>query len=277
MTVALLSIGIWVIALPAFLWIVKEPVGDGVRSTDEAERPLSGRAEQLARAEMGFPTAIRSRSFWMIGLAVLLIGFVDQAMGQHLVLYLDRDVGLGPSVAQRAMSAVFFVSIAGKLGFGWFYDKLSVNGVMVCYFLMAVAVILAFPVQMLSILILFTIVRGLAHGGAIVDIPVLSKHCFGPRVLGKTIGILTAFVTVGFALGPPIVGYMHDTQGSYRNAFFLMIGVSIAAGLSLLGVKATYRELAVGASPSPGCRRPVTLIQQQTGEKDATLDVGREG
>ena len=92
------------------------------------------------------------------------------------------------------------------------------------------------------VLVLFSIVRGLAHGGAIVDIPVLSKHCFGPKVLGKTIGILTACVTIGFALGPPIVGYLYDTQGNYRSAFFLLVGVSIAAGLALFGVKPTYRE-----------------------------------
>jgi MFS family permease len=201
--------------------------------------------EQLAAAGMNFNDVIRSRSFWMIGLAVMLIGFVDQSVGQHMVMYLDRDVGLGPVVAANVLTAVFTISIVGKLGFGWLYDKLSVRGVMVCYFLMAVAVVLLFPAQVLSILILFSIVRGLAHGGAIVDIPVLSKHCFGPKVLGKTIGILTACVTVGFALGPPIVGFLYDTQGNYRIAFFLLIGVSIAAGLSLLGVKATYRERVV--------------------------------
>lgn len=255
MTVALLSIGIWVVALPTFLWIVKDSRAEDTQTQTDTPLPCA-RADQLAAAEMDFSDVIRSRSFWMIALAVMLIGFVDQAMGQHLVLYLDRDVGLGRAVAAGTLSAVFFVSIAGKLGFGWLYDKLSVHGVMLCYFLMAVAVILVFPVQMLSILILFSIVRGLAHGGAIVDIPVLSKHCFGPKVLGKTIGILTACVTVGFALGPPIVGYMYDTQGSYRNAFVLLIGVSVGAGLALLGVKATYRERVAALERAGTARSP---------------------
>ena len=238
--IAFLSIGIWVVAIPSFLWIIKD-LGSDEPKTESAETRTKG-AEQLAAAEMDFADVIGSRTFWMIGLAVMLIGFVDQSVGQHMVMYLDRDVGLGPIVAANVLSAVFAISIVGKLGFGWFYDKLSVRGVMLCYFLMAVAVVLLFPVQILWVLILFSIVRGLAHGGAIVDIPVLSKHCFGPKVLGKTIGILTACVTVGFALGPPIVGILYDTQGNYRAAFFLLIGVSIAAGLSLLGVKATYRE-----------------------------------
>ena len=239
MTVALLSIGIWVVALPTFLWIVKEA---GLDAAVPEPGEVPARAARLAAAEMEFADVLRSRSFWMIGLAVMLIGFADQSMGQHLMLYLERDVGLGGAVAAQTLSAVFFVSIAGKLGFGWLYDKLSVKGVMACYALMAVAAILVFQVQLLVILVLFSVVRGLAHGGAIVDIPVLSKHCFGPKVLGKTIGILTACVTVGFAVGPPLVGYMHDVQGSYRNAFFLLIGVSVAAGLTLLGVTPTYRQ-----------------------------------
>ena len=246
--IAFLSIGIWVVAIPSFLWIVKD-LGSDEPKTEPAETrtnltaklPAVG-AKQLATAEMDFADVIGSRTFWMIGLAVMLIGFVDQSVGQHMVMYLDRDVGLGPVVAANVLSAVFAISIVGKLGFGWFYDKLSVRWVMFCYFLMAVAVVLLFPVQILWVLVLFSIVRGLAHGGAIVDIPVLSKHCFGPKVLGKTIGILTACVTIGFALGPPIVGYLYDTQGNYRSAFFLLVGVSIAAGLALFGVKPTYRE-----------------------------------
>ena len=258
MTVALLSIGIWLVALPVFLWIVREPAGVGV-TPEGSTGPLPQASDpRLVAAEMDFAAVLRSRSFWLIGLGVMLIGLVDQAMGQHLVLYLDKDVGLGRSAAAGILSAVFVVSIAGKLGFGWLYDKLSVKGVMCCYFLMALAVILAFPVQIMSVLVMFTIVRGLAHGGAIVDIPVLSKHCFGPKVLGKTIGILTACVTVGFAIGPPLVGYMYDTQGSYRNAFLLLIAVSVAAGVSLLGVTPTYRErvAAIGQAPTDEAAGP---------------------
>jgi MFS family permease len=82
-------------------------------------------------------------------------------------------------------------------------------------------------------LLLFAALQGAAHGGTIVDDAVLAKHCFGPRFLGRIIGILTAFGTLGFAAGPPLMGYLYDTQGSYRTAFLLLIAMSIAAGLSL--------------------------------------------
>jgi len=250
MTVALLSIGIWTVALPVFLRIVKEPQDAEIEGAGPADSSSQTKREESAAAEIDFSDVLRSRSFWMIGLAVSLIGFVDQSMGQHLMLYLIEDVNYSREDAAWVLSAVFGVSIAGKLGFGWLYDKLSVKGVMLCYFLMAVAVLLMFPISILSALVAFSITRGLAHGGSIVDIPVLSKHCFGPKVLGKTIGILTACVTIGFAIGPPLVGYMYDTQGSYRNAFIVLAVASIAAGLSLLGVKTTYRDRIIALEQS---------------------------
>ena len=250
MTVALLSIGIWTVALPVFLRIVKESQDAEIEGAGSVGSSSQTKREETAAAEINFSDVLRSRSFWMIGLAVSLIGFVDQSMGQHLMLYLIQDVNYSREDAAWVLSAVFGVSIAGKLGFGWLYDKLSVKGVMLCYFLMSVAVLLMFPISILSALVAFTITRGLAHGGSIVDIPVLSKHCFGPKVLGKTIGILTACVTIGFAIGPPLVGYMYDTQGSYRNAFIMLAVASIAAGLSLLGVKTTYRDRIIALEQS---------------------------
>lgn len=225
---ALMSAGIWLIALPAFLWIVKD---------EDFEEAEARRGDSS-----GFSTVWKQRSFWMLAAAVVLIGFVDQAMSQHFVLYLNKDVGLGLAVAAGAASVAALISIFGKVGFGWVYDKLSTKGVMICYVLMALAVLIAIPVQGSFLLGALVLTRGLAHGGAIVDIPVLSKHCFGPKMLGRTIGVLTACVTVGFATGPPVVGYIYDTHGTYRYAFMLLAVMSLAAGAAVLGARPVYWE-----------------------------------
>lgn len=226
--VAVMSGGIWFIALPLFFWIVKDE-----------EQPDT--APQAASA-VDMSAVLRNRSFWLLGLAVALIGFADQAMSQHFVLYLDKDVGLGLAAAAGAASIASLLSIGGKVGFGWLYDKLSVRGVMICYMLMAIAALIAIPVEGTLLLGALVLTRGFAHGGAIVDIPVMSKHCFGPKLLGRTIGLLTACVTLGFAAGPPIVGYLYDTQGTYRYAFMMLAAMAVAAGLVILAVQPVYWE-----------------------------------
>jgi hypothetical protein len=52
-------------------------------------------------------------------------------------------------------------------------------------------------------------VLGIAHGGLIVEAPVLTKHYLGPRNLGMTIGIVSVAVNLGFAL----VRYRRSKQG----------------------------------------------------------------
>lgn len=245
MAVAVQSFGIWFIALPAFLWIVSESTA---RQIGASGMRMPG---AVSDDSPDFSTIVRGRTFWLIGLAVLLVGFVDQAMGQHLVLYLDKDVGLGRPVAAQALSLIFAISAAGKIGFGWLYDRLSVRGVMVCYFMLGLAVLLVIPAEAVAMLLLFCVVRGLSHGGAIVDIPVLAKHCFGTRALGTSIGVLTACVTLGFAIGPPAVGYLYDQQGSYTTAFALMIGLSVAAGVLLIPVRPIYWSRTLGLQPVP--------------------------
>lgn len=233
-SVALMSAGVWFVALPTFLWIVRGDLSQPGTAADP-------------KADGDFSDVFRSHTFWMLGVAVLLIGFVDQAIAQHFVLFLDKDVGLGLAAAAGAASVASMISIGGKVGFGWFYDKLSVRGVMICYMLMAVSVLIAIPAQGTLLLGALVLTRGLSHGGAIVDIPVLSKHCFGPKSLGRTIGLLTACVTIGFAAGPPTIGYLYDTQGTYRYAFMLLAAMAVAAGLFVLAAKPVYWETYVKA------------------------------
>ena len=133
--VAVMSVGIFFIALPLFLWLVKDEDGK-----DDNVSVASKRDAELA-------AVLRNRTFWMLAGAVICIGFADQAMSQHFVLYLDKDVGLGLELAATAAAIVSLISIAGKVGFGWVYDKLSNRGVALCYALMAIAAIIAIPVE----------------------------------------------------------------------------------------------------------------------------------
>ena len=100
----------------------------------------------------------------------------------------------------------------------------------------------AFPVSGLLTALVFSLVRGSAHGGLLVQKAIFAKHCFGPTQLGKLIGILTAVASVGYAVGPWAVGWMYDQHGTYRYAFASLIGLSIASATLLTWVQPTYRN-----------------------------------
>ncbi len=225
-TLALLSLGVWFIVVPLVARKTKEgPPSEG-GSWEGSSRAASWRS---ARGEVA--ALLTSRSLWLIGLAVSCIGFVDQALIQHTALYVDKDLKLGRLAAASAVSLVFATSVPGKVGFGWVYDRLSIRGVQLCYFALAGSVMIAWIAHDPMTLMVFALLRGLAHGGTIVDDPVLAKHTFGPRRLGCAISVVTTFGTAGFAVGPPVLGYLHDLQGSYSSGFLLLIVLSTAAAL----------------------------------------------
>jgi OFA family oxalate/formate antiporter-like MFS transporter len=170
----------------------------------------------------------------------MIVAMVDQGITQHTVLYLDLDVGLRPALVVTAMSLSSVFGILGKVTFGWVYDRISVTGIALVYFLLALSAVLALPVAGLVSMLAFVFVRGIAHGGLVIDVPIISKHCYGPQNLGRTIGIFTAILQLGFALGPWLMGWMHDNSGSYTQAFILFAVLSVVAGLCLLRVTPDY-------------------------------------
>src|SRR5690606_19264277 len=116
---------------------------------------------------------------------------------------------------------------------GWFYDRFSIRGIALFYLLLGVSVLLALPVAGVGSLLLFIVVRGIAHGGLIVDVPILTKHYFGMERIGMTIGIMSVCVNLGYAAGPPIFGWLADTYGSFSVGLAVFGTIAMAATLTL--------------------------------------------
>lgn len=272
MAFAAVSLGIWIVALPFYLWKAREtPSADEIRSDaygvgqSDAAQPLgpsarSAVAVDMERAELDltFSDILGGRMFWLIAASLFIVGLVDQGVTQNTVLYLNRDLGMGSRVAALGLSGTFALGIAAKVGSGWVYDKLSIRGIMACYYLLAIAVALALPIVGIATLVLFTVARGLAHGGLIADTAIFAKHCFGHRHMSKMIGILVGITTLGYATGPVLLAAIHDHFGSYRYGFILYAVLAVLAALLLLGVRPLYRQRAMRVARGEAPAVPAT-------------------
>ncbi|HJO38259.1 MAG: MFS transporter [Vicinamibacterales bacterium] len=255
-TFALMSLGIWGVGLPLFLFVVREtPTPDELayelqagHQRDEPE-PVSGEIRVQPESPLSLAAVVATPMFWLIVCATFLMSFVDQSLNQHFILFIDRDLGLGVALAARAFSATFVIGVFAKLGFGWLYDRTSIRGIQICYLLMGLSVALAFPITGAVGMFVFALARGLAHGGMLIKKAIYAKHCFGPTHLGKLIGILTATASAGYAAGPWVVGWLYDRSGTYRPAFLFLLGLCIISAALLIWVVPTYRnEMARTAS-----------------------------
>ncbi|MFC3052574.1 MFS transporter [Kordiimonas pumila] len=249
-TCALMSLVIWCIALPLFITKAKE---------------LNGEQKQQAKTEMAAqPSSVPAFSEIRFGRAFIfaiiinfLIGMVDHGMSAHLVIYFSSDVGLGAEMAALGFSLVMLLSNVGKIGYGWLYDRFSIKGMAFCWCVVIVGVAMAFPVTGITSLVIFALIYGPTQGGMLVNIPVLAKHCFGPKAMIRAIAVLSTFFMLGSAVGPALAGYLHDATGSYDSTFIIFIVATLVAACMTLSLK------------------PVFFIKKN--EKTSTATVPKEG
>jgi OFA family oxalate/formate antiporter-like MFS transporter len=232
---AWLSLGSFLISTPLWLIFMAQK---GVKQ-DAINASSRGHADGLSMWGH-FKEVCQEKGFWLLALSIFLVSAVDQAMMQNYVTFLRADRGLNYREFAWLVSLVTFLAIASKMGSGWVYDRFSIPGIRVFYLLLGVSVILALPVAGVMTLTLFLVVRNIAHGGMIVEAPVITKHYLGPRNLGMTIGIVSVFVNLGFAAGPPMLGWLYDLNGNYTMGFVIYSGVAILACCLLLPLKPRY-------------------------------------
>ncbi len=127
-----------------------------------------------------------------------------------------------------------------KVGSGWIFDRFSIRGISFFYFLLAISVLLALPVVGVASVFFFMVCRGIAHGGMIVDVPILTRHYFGMERIGMTMGVMAVCVNLGFMTGPPLLGWFADTYGNFTVGIIVFACAAGVATLSLLWVKPRY-------------------------------------
>ena len=233
---AIMSAGVWLVSIPAWLLLF--------RPGSEYASRIAVPADQKPRGSVWkhFKGLARERNFWLIAVSIFLVAAVDQGMTQNQVLFLRLDKGIDIRNVAWASSLFAGVGLLSKIAWGWVYDKTSVRGIQITYLALVAAIVLAFPVAGVLSMTVFMAMRGFAHGGLIVDVPVLTKHYYGHRDLGLNIGIMAVFMNLGFSVGPPLLARFADVQGTYTNGFILFAAITLVAAALLTPIRPRFWE-----------------------------------
>ncbi|HEX6993078.1 MAG TPA: MFS transporter [Gammaproteobacteria bacterium] len=249
--VASLSLFIWLVALPIYLWKAKEEpsaedlepeIGAADGAAVASPRP-AGRDAPLVDAR-GLGAICRTKQFWMITLALLCVAAADAAMVQHTPLLLSARADMSAGIVAVGMSAMFAFGIVGKVAAGRLYDACSVKGMSLWNVLVAVSVALVLPVAGITTLFAFAIVRGLAHGGLVPKPAVLAKHCYGAPLVSTVLPVLMGTWLLGAGIGPVVLAMLFDATGHYRHGILLLVTLSLLASVLLTAVRSEHRPYA---------------------------------
>jgi len=178
--------------------------------------------------------ALRTRRFWQIALAFVLIGAVVSALMVHLVP-LMMDAGLGRTLAVRIAGVLGLSVIFGRLLTGWLVDRFHPPYVAAAFLIMPVFGCLLLTSETVTPLVVICAIAfiGLAAGSEVDLVPYLTARYFGLRAYGEIYSWMFIAFYAGVAVGPLLLGRVYDRDGHYDTGLLLAIPV-LAAGVALV-------------------------------------------
>lgn len=215
-----------VVLLPSVLiWIDRPPAPAASAS------PAAG-ANVAAAWTRG--TALRSARFWTISAPFALALLAQVGFIVHQIALLAP--AMGRTQAGFAVMITTAMAVVGRLGLGALVDRLDPRWAAAGSFASQAAALLvmAFTGDAV-VLVVCCAVYGFSVGNLITLPPLILQREFASASFGMLMGLSTSIVSLTAALGPGLVGIVHDATGGYVAALLLCMALdSAAAGLVLL-------------------------------------------
>ncbi len=227
---AVLAIPMVVIVLPLCLIFVRTRPE---QPADISSAGINGR-EQVSSVLPGLEVdeALRTRAFWMLVVLQFCYTFSVGGSFIHLVQYL---IGIGYTLRAGTMVIGFSLGLAliGKPGMGMLGDWIGgKNALALCLLLGAVNTAFLLLARTSWVLVVFTFVSGLTGSAPIALGPMVQVETMGLRRYGTIAGLLAITFTLGAMVGPPVVGRLADTTGSYTLSFEVCAIVGLVGALA---------------------------------------------
>lgn len=237
MAFAGLSAGIWLIAIPMLLFAF--PVAGRGTGANPVEVLPEGAVVQTRTGLGEVAKLARGKAFWLLGSALFIGAMVDQAFIQHQVLILN-DLNMSRETAALAVSGIGLAGIVFRLLIGNLLDSKSNKGLSALYVILGASSLIAFYLVNPFILVTYVVLRAAGHAAILIDTNVMTKHTFGLQNFGTMVGVYTALVSLGFAVGPWIMGRLYDMYGNYHAAFILFTVMPLVGAFLIWQLKPAY-------------------------------------
>jgi MFS family permease len=223
-----IGIGAAVLLIPASLLVRPAPQeGDSAAATNATE---AGQTEWTAAQ------ALRTPQFVTLALAHFGCCAAHSGPIFHMVSY-AMVCGIAPLTAVTVYSLAGLSGLGGRLLLGTMADRIGAKPVLVAGLLVqALSIATYLAVARLGEFYALSVVFGIAYGGVMPLYAVLVREYFGARIMGTIFGAVSAFASLGMALGPWAGGYVFDTFHGYT---WLHAG-SFAIGLAAVAVALSF-------------------------------------
>lgn len=244
-----------VLVFPTTLLLMRSKPSDMGLEPYGAEYPArtgvhtSRRAKQTTGSGFKFLT---TRAFWFLALPYFVCGYTTSGFIDTHLVPLAQALQFSDSVIATALSVLAAFNMVGTLAAGYLSDRWTRKHILtVIYAERAVALLFLLTVRDPAMLILFSVMFGIADFGTTAPVSALTADYFGGASLGLIFGFISLTHQAGSAAGAFLPGKLYDLTGSYH--------VTLISAAVLLGL-ATILSLALpGRHPERPAKPAMTL------------------
>ncbi|GGM94457.1 MFS transporter [Lentzea pudingi] len=184
--------------------------------------------------------AARTRPFWLVLAAFLLLGMIGSSVVVHQIRLL-LDAGVPSNVANLMPIALGVALIVARIVTGWLLDHFKVSYVMSAALFGGVVSFLLFAAgPNVATAIIAGALAGLLIGAEFDVLSYLIPPYFGRLAFGKIYGIAFAVFQLGSAVAPFLVSMSRESYGSYCPAM-LVLAVACVGCAGLFAFLGPYR------------------------------------
>ena len=210
---------------------------DGDPAPDLDDPAVIAAAAEAAANDVTIRQALRSRSFWFLGLSHSASLTAWGALQVHLIPALS-DFGQSEQVGALILSITLVIAAPGRLIGGFLGDVIGRRRVLVAAFLgqAGAVVLLAFASTFWHAL-LFAAVFGLSFGARGTLLTVLRGDLFGRANFSRLSGLMDPISAASVVISPVFAGWAYDVSGSYQAAFVVLAAINATGALLVFGIR----------------------------------------
>jgi sugar phosphate permease len=250
-TAIILGIFMVVVAGPVSRLIRNQPqdiglLPDGDKPVPAGPAMIAAGAAAPAQVEDDFTAseALRTPAFWLIAFGHGFTSMVILAIMAHLGL-LMVDKGYDIQDAAFVVSVYTAVAMGFQLVGGYLGGKIPIRFALAFFTtLQAAGVVALVLADSLQSFYFFAILFGAGFGGRNPLTVAIRGDYFGSASFGKILGLSTVPMNLLLLIAAPLVGWMRDVQGTYTDAFLVMVVANLAGAACFIMAKRPMKKTA---------------------------------
>jgi MFS family permease len=240
-----------IVCLPLVVFLVKDSP-DPYGLSPDGDAPINNPATTVASGrDMAVGEIIRTGAFWKLAICFAIMGMSFYAIAPNIVYVLTKKAGmsLGDVATIQAVSGV--AVLFGRIGFGFLLDRIHAPIVgLIALALTAICAAIYSATAVPALIIIASILNGLAIGGDTDLMPYLASRYFGTRAVSRIFGWFLFAFFLGAAIGPVAFAQLSATYQGADVPLMILAGLQIVPAVLLLSL-GRYRATTELARRSP--------------------------